>query len=401
MDLTGFIAKRYLFAKKSHNVINIIAMISAAGIAVGCAALIIILSVYNGFDSIVRSLYCSHTPDLLIEPVRGKVFPSSLSAEAGLEKMPWVKASCNVLQENVYLTYDTQKTVAVARGVDSLYQEVTGLRDYITEGSFELTFGTLREAVVGRTLAIEMGIRPAFVTPLEMWFPSGSREVSMLNPESSLNNVKLYPSGIVSLEQGFDKKYIFVPLEALQEVTENEGSISSVEIYADSTALDRKGIIRSERQKEIQNAVGEGFTVKNRYQQNDTVYKLLSYEKIAIYIILLFVVVIISCNIFCSLTMLIIEKKRDVAVLQALGAPEKMTKSIFVKEGWLISLLGIAVGVTTGLVVCFLQQRYGFIEMPGNFVVDSYPVEVRLADVLATIFGVGLIGWLTALLVRK
>lgn len=401
MDLTGFIAKRYLFAKKSHNVINIISMISAAGIATGCAALIIILSIYNGFDSIVRSLYSSHTPDLLVTPAKGKVFDAASPAILSVKEKEWVREACGVLEENVYLTYGERQTVAVARGVDSAYQAVTVLREYVTDGAFELNYGTLDEVVVGRTLAYELGIRTAFVTPLELWFPSKSAEISLLDPQKSLNKVKLFPSGIVSLEQGFDKKYIFVPIAALQSLTESVGCISSLEIYASEDALNSKGIIKAERQKEVEAVMGAGFEVKNRYQQNDTVYKLLSYEKLAIYAILLFIVIIISCNIFGSLSMLIIEKQNDVKVLQALGASEKMTKTVFVKEGWMISLLGIAAGLAIGLSFCFIQQKFGIIKMPGNFIVDSYPVEVRFTDVLATVGGTALTGWLTAFLVRK
>jgi len=400
MDISGFIARRYLFAKKSHNVINVISMISAAGIAIGCAALIIILSIYNGFDGIVRSLYNSYTPDLLVTPTHGKSFRADDAFFAQFQQ-DGVSAVCGVLTENVYLKYEEQHCVAVAKGVDSIYQKATRLNDYLVQGRFELTFGTLDEAVIGRTLALELNLQTTFLTPLEIYFPSRSQDVSMLDPTASLNYTKVYPSGVLSLEQGFDKKYVFVPLAALQTVTEKEGEISSVEIYTDSTLLDRHGIVKRSVQEAMAASLGDGFVVKNRQQQNDTVYKLLAYEKIAIYAILLFVMMIISCNIFGSLSMLIIEKQSDVRILQAMGAPERLTNNIFVKEGWLISLFGIVIGVTVGLGICLIQQHFGIVKMPGSFIIDAYPVEVRLTDVLITIAAVGLIGYLTARLVRK
>lgn len=401
MDLRGFIAGRYLFARKSHNVINVISLISASGIAVGCAALIVILSIYNGFDSIVRSLYGSHTPDLLIAPKEGRTFTAEQERIAAIGAIDGIRAVCGTLEENVYVTYGDRQTVATAKGVDSIYQETTALRDYVTSGSFELSFGTLNEAVVGRTLAIELGLNTAFVTPLELWFPSRTNTFSLLDPQASIHKTRLFPSGIVSLEQGFDKKYIFVPLSCLQHITESEGRISSLEVYAADDILTRKGVIEPSVQKRVQAIMGEGFSVKNLFQQNDTVYKLLSYEKVAIYAILLFVMLIISSNIFGSLSMLYIEKKDDVKILKALGADDKLTGGIFVREGWLISLTGIAVGLLSGLAICLLQQKTGIVKMPGSFIIESYPVEVRLADIVITFCGVGLIGALVSLLVRS
>jgi len=400
MDISGFIARRYLFAKKSHNVINIISMISAAGIAIGCGALIIILSIYNGFDNIVRSLCNTYTPDLIVTPAQGKTFGADSAFYAQFDKSG-ISAVSGVLEENVYLKYEEQQCVAVAKGVDSIYQEVTELNQHMVQGRFELRYGSLDEAVIGRTLALELGLQATFLTPLEIYFPSRTEEISLLDPTASLNYMKVFPSGVVSLEQEFDKKYVFVPLSALQTLAEKEGEVSAVEVFVDSTLLDRHGIIKQSFQDEMSTTLGPDFLLKNRRQQNDTVYKLLAYEKIAIYAILLFVMMIISCNIFGSLSMLIIEKQGDVRILQAMGAPEALTKKIFVKEGWLISLFGIVIGVAVGLAVCFLQQKFGIVKMPGNFIIDAYPVEVRLSDVAITVAAVGLIGYLTARLVRK
>ena len=398
MDLSGFIAGRYLFAKKSHNVINIISGISAAGIAIGCAALVIILSIYNGFDGIVRSFNNSYTPDLLVAPAAGKVFSPSQEFLGELRAEEGVRTVCGVIEENVYLKYGDRNAVATAKGVDSQYPEVTGLKEFLVEGEFELEYNNLREAVIGRTLALELGLRTSFLTPLEVYFPSRSEEVSLLDPMASLHMVKLHPSGVLSLEQGFDKKYVFVPLESLRTLLEYDDQVSALEIYADSTHIGENGVVS---QKRIAGIAGDGFTVKNRRQQNEMLYKMLSYEKIAIYLILLFVMIIISFNILGSLSMLRIEKQDDMAILEAMGAEKSFINRIFLKESLMISFLGIIIGLAVGLLVCFLQQRFGFVKMPGNFVVDAYPVVVKFLDILLIVAGVGLIGYLTALLAGK
>ena len=400
MKLSRFIARRYLFAKKSHNVINIISIISAAGIAIGCAALVIILSVYNGFDGVVRDLNDAATADVLVTPVRGKVFVPDERFDVFRED-PRVKAVCGVLEESVFVQYGDRNKVVVARGVDSLYEQVTALRDHLVEGDFSLTFGDLNQVVLGRLVAMELGVRTTFLQPMTAWFPSRTRQVDLLNPLASLRQEKLHPAGIVSLEQNFDQKYLFMPLPALRELLEYQDEVSAVEIYLTPQGLDRKGMASREVLSQLKASLGDDFLVRDRQQQNTTLYKLLIYEKVAIYLILLFVMLIISFNIYGSLSMLIIEKRDDIATLQAMGADDALVGRIFVREGWMISLLGIAVGVGIGLLVCLLQQHYGFVKMPGNFVVDAYPVVVQPLDIVLVVVGVAFIGWLISLLTRR
>ena len=401
MDLSGFIARRYLIARKSHNVINIISGISAAGIAIGCAALVIILSIYNGFDGIVRSFNNTYTPDLLVTPATGKVFVPDSATFAAIGGQEGIRTVCGVLEENVYLKYGDRNAVATAKGVDSVYASVTGLKDYLTEGVFELQYNALKEAVIGRTLAMELGLSTSFLTPLEVWFPSRNEEVNLLDPLASLRKEDLFPSGVVSLEQGFDKKYIFIPLSSLRSLLEYDKEVSAMELYAEEGYVGENGVVLGSLQKKIEKQLGDGFKVRNRRQQNEVLYKMLSYEKIAIYLILLFVMVIISFNILGSLSMLVIEKQDDMKILEAMGAPEKLTRKIFIKESFLISLLGIVIGLAVGLLVCWLQQRFGLVKMPGNFVIDAYPVVVKWTDILLTVLGVGLIGYITALLAGR
>lgn len=400
MQLSRFIARRYLFAKKSHNVINIISIIAASGIAVGCAALVIILSIYNGFDSLVRDLNDSYTADVLVTPAQGKVF-SYDSRFDFLRMDPDIKTVCGILEESVFVQYGDRNKVVVARGVDSLYAQTTRLRDHVVEGTFSLSFGDLNQVVLGRTVALELGARPAFQQPLTAWFPSRTQQVDLLNPLASLRQVKLHTSGIVSLEQNFDQKYLFMPLDALRSLLEYEDEVSGVEICLAAGQLDRHGMASRQVLSRIRSTLGDDFVVRNRQQQNTTLYKLLLYEKIAIYLILLFVMLIVSFNIYGSLSMLIIEKRDDIATLQAMGADNALVSKIFVREGWMISWLGIGIGVAAGLLICWLQQRFGLVKMPGNFVVDAYPVVVQASDILIIIVGVALIGWLISLLTRR
>lgn len=400
MNLSTFIARRYLFAKKSHNVINIISSISAAGIAIGCAALVVIMSIYNGFDSIVRTLYSSYTPDLLVTPAEGKLFTTDSEGFEEIRSNAAVLSFCEVLEENVFVTYGDNHIVATARGVDSAYISATGLKDYVVEGNFELELGDLKQVVIGYTLAQELGLRIAFVTPLDVYFPSRTADVSRVNPFASLRSERLYPGGIISLDQNFDKKYMFLPVETLRSLLEYENEVTSVEIYADSSVISSNGVVNADFQKKVSAALGDSFTVKNRQQQNESLYKLLSYEKIAIYAILLFVMIIISCNIFGSLSMLIIEKRDDIEILKSMGADERLIKKIFVKEGWMISLLGIVAGIALGLLICLLQQKVGLVKMPGNFIVEYYPVVIRWSDIMIIAGGVGLIGYLAAVVSR-
>ena len=402
MRISGLIARRYLFAKKSLGVINIISIISAAGIAVGCAALVIILSVYNGFDSVILELNNSYTADIQITPASGKVFDARDSRLDALRGETSVAAFCEILEENVFLQYDDSHQIATARGVDSLYVLSTSLSDYIVEGDFELTYGEIPQVVLGRTLARRLGVRTSFVAPLEVYFPSRSAEVDILDPMASLRKVYLYPGGVVSLDQAFDQKYIFTPIGSLRELLEYEGSeVSSVELFLSTEALNSKGFVKRDVQKRIAAALGEDFVVRNKQEQNEMLYRLLRYEKIAIYLILIFIMIIVSFNIFSSLSMLIIEKQDDIKTLGAMGADSGLIKGIFVREGWLISLTGIAAGVLVGLVVCLLQQAFGFVKMPGNFVVEAYPVVIEWTDVVLSAGIVAAIGYLASSLSHK
>ena len=395
MRVAPFIAGRYLFAKKSHNVINIISAISAIGMAIGTAALIIILSVYNGFDSLIRSMMSTVEPDLLITPSTGKVFIPEGETYDWIYDQPSVKSMCCVLQEQVFINYDGKQGLAKAKGVDWVYEDESSLKDYITDGEFKLHKGDIPLAVVGAGLAYEMQMNPRFLAPIEIYFPSRTRKISLANPASAIESIRVWPSGLFSVNTDVDKELMILPIAKMQELLEYENEVSGVEIRLTDNS-DTKELKRL--QKEISSKLGPDFKVKDRFQQNESLYKMMKYEKAAIYMILIFVIIIIAFNIFGSLTMLIIEKRFDIETLKSLGATEKLIKRIFVLEGWMISLAGLAGGLFLGVLFSLLQQWFGFIKMPGHFVVQAYPIILSWTDVMLTAIGVTLIGYLIALI---
>lgn len=395
MHLPLFIARRYLFAKKSHNVINIISAISAVGMAIGTAALIIILSIYNGFDELVKSTLSNVEPDILITPAKGKVFIPEGEAFDRIKANPMIGEYDLILQENVFVDYDGHQGIAKAKGVDSAFEAESPLAEHITNGEFSLHKGQLPQMVVGAGLAYKMGMNPAFLASAELYFPIRDRNFSLANPAASIETVRMRPSGIFSVNQQIDDDLMIVPIEEMRKLLGYEEEVSGVEIRLaeGSTAKDIRSAI-----KHIQKELGPEFKVLDRFRQNPSLYKMMRYEKAAIYLILIFVIIIIALNIFGSITMLIIEKKDDIETYRSLGASDQMLRRTFTLEGWLISLLGLAAGLVIGIGFSLAQQNFGFIKMPGSFLVNAYPVILQWQDVLATIAGVALIGYIIALL---
>lgn len=395
MHLPLFIARRYLFAKKSHNVINIISAISAVGMAIGTAALIIILSIYNGFDELVKSTLSNVEPDILITPAKGKVFIPNGETFDRIRQNPLIDEYDLILQENVFVDYDGHQGIAKAKGVDSAFEAESPLAEHITNGEFSLHKGQLPQMVVGAGLAYKMGMNPAFLASAELYFPIRDRNFSLANPAASIETVRMRPSGIFSVNQQIDDDLMIVPIEEMRKLLGYEEEVSGVEIRLaeGSTAKDIRSAI-----KHIQKELGPEFKVLDRFRQNPSLYKMMRYEKAAIYLILIFVIIIIALNIFGSITMLIIEKKDDIETYRSLGATDKMLRRTFTLEGWLISLLGLAAGLVIGIGFSLAQQNFGFIKMPGSFLVNAYPVILQWQDVLATIIGVALIGYIIALL---
>ena len=396
MNLPLFIAGRYLIARKSHNVINIISAISAIGMAVGTAALVIILSVYNGFDSIVTSMLGNIEPDLEITSEKGKAFIAEGEVYDWIYDQPAVRNMSCVITENVFIDYEGRQSIVKAKGVDFVYEEESPIRDHLRSGEFRLHKGDIPMAVAGSGLAYRLGINPRFVSGIDIYYPSRTRNFSVSNPASSLESITVYPSGIFSINNDIDNEYLILPIEKMQELLEYEnGEVSAVEIRLEEGTSEKE---LQHLRKEISARLGDGFKVSDRYMQNETLYRMMKYEKLSIFMILAFVIVIISFNIFGSLSMLIIEKKPDIATLRSLGAEDSLIKRIFVLEGWMISLSGLAAGLVIGIGFVLVQQFSGLIKMPGNFVVQAYPVILSVPDILVTAACVAAIGYVMAIL---
>lgn len=394
MRLASFIAGRYLFARKSHNVINVISAISVVGMAIGTAALTIILSIYNGFDSLVRDMMGNLEPDILITPSKGKVFVPEGECYDWIYAQESVASMCTVLQEQVFISYDGHQGVAMAKGMDAVAQEESPIRENIRDGKFEFRHGDIPEGVVGVGLAYKMGINPRFLAPIQLYYPSRTRKLSPSSPSSSIEYINIWPSGLFSINSEIDNSYILLDIDKMRELLEYSGEeVSAVEIRMKEgcEARELKRVMDG-----ISERLGEDFTVSDRFRQNESLYKMMKYEKASIYLILIFVILIIGLNIHASLSMLIIEKREDISTLRAMGAGEKLIRRVFVLEGWFISLLGLAIGLLMGLAFCLLQQRFGLISMPGNFVIQAYPVVLRGSDLLITAFSVAILGYLIA-----
>ena len=391
MNTAFYIAVRYLFARKSHNVINVISAISAAGMAIGTAALILILSVYNGFDRIIESNLSDLDPDILVTAADGRRFVPDETLLEALGQDERVTGVSLVLEEHVLLSYAGRQGLALAKGVDSSYEEHSPLAGHITAGEFSLHFGDVPQAAVGAALAREMGINPRFLDKLKLYYPRPGAGIPLTGLSSSLGSVSVVPSSLFSINSDTDAETVILPIETMRELLGEEAAVSGIELRT-SSGTDAKML------RKLQAVAGPEFRILDREMQRPAIYKMMKYEKLAIYSILIFVVIIVAFNIFGSLSMLKIEKRGDMETLRAMGATERLTRQVFVLEGWLISLAGLIAGLASGVACALVQQHFGIIKMPQGFLISAYPCILEAGDVLLTIAGVALTGLLISLL---
>jgi len=391
VKLSLYIAKRYLFAKKSRNAINVISSISVAGVTVGTMALIIVLSVFNGLESLVRSIFNTFDPDLIITPAEGKTFIPDSTALKLLSEINGVACYSLCVEENALLRYGEKQYVATIKGVDDNYAQVTGIDSSMWDGGFILRSEQGRPyAIPGIGIANYLGMRINFITPLNIYVPkrTGSTE---LNPEDAFIRNYIFPSGIYQVEQEYDSKYVFIPIDFARELLEYKSEVSSVEIKFEQEAKE------SAVQKDVVSLFGKGFIVKNKYEQQEIFYKVMKSERIAIFFILTLILIIASFSIIGSLTMLIIEKERDIGILRSLGADNTLIRKIFIFEGWLISIIGAFAGILLGFAVCWIQQKYGIVRLQSDsLIVNAYPVVMKIKDFIVVPVTVLVIGFWAA-----
>jgi lipoprotein-releasing system permease protein len=391
VKLSLYIAKRYLFAKKSRNAINIISAVSVAGVAVGTMALIIVLSVFNGLETMVSAIFNTFDPDIKITAAEGKTFIADTSRLNLLARVDGLACYSLTIEENALLKYGDRQFIATIKGVDENYAMVTNIDSSMWEGEFILKNNTGRPfAIPGIGVAQYLGIRINFITPLNIIYPKRTGS-SGISAESSLNRTYIYPSGIFQVEKEYDSKYVYIPIQVARELTEIEEGVTSIDIRISET-FDQENV-----QKSIQKIFGEGFVVQNRYEQQEIFYKVMRSERLAIFFILTLILIIASFNIIGSLTMLIIEKERDIEILQSLGADNSLIRKIFIFEGWLISIIGAITGIVLGFGVCWLQQTFGLVKLQSeSLIMDSYPVVMKLKDFIIVPVTVLLIGYWAA-----
>jgi lipoprotein-releasing system permease protein len=391
MKLSLYIAKRYLFAKKSRNAINIISGVSVAGVMVGTMALIIILSVFNGLEKMVMSIFNTFDPDLKITAAKGKTFIPEIPKLTLLSDVQGVASYSLTLEENALLKYGDRQFIATIKGVDEEYGKVTGIESSMWEGDFFLKSDKGRPyAIPGLGIAEHLGIRVNFITPLNLYVPRLSGG-STINPEEAFNRRYIMISGIFQIEQSYDSKYIYVPIDFARELIGNQDGVSSIEIkFSEGTDAGRI-------QKNVTEIFGENYLVQNRFEQQEIFYRVMRSERLAIFLILTLILLIASFNIIGSLTMLIIEKERDIEILKSLGAGRDLIRRIFIFEGWLISIIGAVIGLALGFFICWLQQTYGLVKLQSDsLLLNSYPVVMKLKDFLIVPFTVLMIGYWAA-----
>ncbi len=390
MNLPLFIARRYLISKKKQNIINLISAISALGVATGTFALVVVMSVFNGFNHLIESYLSELDPDLKITSSEGKRFDPQTVTNALLSNNN-IFAFSEVIEENALLKYGERQFIATVKGVPPQFAEVTGINDLMLFGDFMLNDRGVFYAVPGQGVAAQLGIGYDLSSPIHIYVPKpGGRPA--LTPGGGLNHDYIYASGIFALLEEVDAQLVLVPLAFASRLFDTGNEVSAIELKIHASAKVQKV------QKMLQQELGDAYEVKNKYQQHDMLYKTMKSEKWATYLILIFILMVASFNILGSLSMLIIDKKSDIAILRSMGANSQLIHTIFLIEGWLISLVGIVIGVAAGVTISLLQIQFGWITLPGSgsFVVSAYPVKIVASDLLMIFGAVSLIGFLAS-----
>jgi ABC-type lipoprotein release transport system permease subunit len=392
MNSIFFIARRYLFSKKSHNAINIVTTISVVCVTVVTAALIIIMSAMNGLSNLVESLYNSFHADIRITPAAGKTFISDSSQVAQIKKIPGVAYYTEILDENGLTENADRQMIVTLRGVGDDYAKNNGFDTVVRDGNFELKPHGRTGAVVGMEIGAKLQLNA--LSPLHIYVPKRDRNLAVdLNnlDEEPFNKDLALVTGIYAVSSDFDGKYVIMPIEKVRELMAYTKESSSAEIGL-AANIKADDVIAS-----ISAILGPSFKVEGRYEQNKLLYQTLKSEKLWTFFILLFILTIATFNTIGSLTLLIIEKKKDIGILWSMGASRKFIQRIFFTEGIYISLFGLLIGTILGIAICYAQDQFGLIRFSEGFVVDAYPVQVKLTDILLISGAVMLIGILAAL----
>lgn len=394
MNIAIRIAIRYLFAKKSQNIINIISWISVTGVMVGAFGLLIVLSVFNGLHGLIGSLYSSFDPDLKIEPQEGKVFSIDSIDYSSLVKIEGIEAVSGALEDHSLFRFGKRQVPGLVLGVDDNFNLVSSIDSIIVEGEYRLSDNGIHEGVLGYALADQLSLRLNFVTPLMIYSPERTKRINPARPDQAFKTSYIQPSGIFMVNQiDYDASYAIIHIKQARELFNYDNSIVSwlgvklTDIQASNTA-----------KSAIQQFLGDGFKVRNREEQHETFFKMMEVERLIAYLILSFILLIAIFNVIGTLSMLIFEKRQSISTLRSMGADRKLINQIFLIEGWLISLAGAIAGLALGVLAILLQQKFGLLRFQGegNFIVDSYPVILKWKDIVLVFLTVSISGFIAA-----
>ncbi|WP_294452560.1 FtsX-like permease family protein [uncultured Bacteroides sp.] len=394
MNFPFFIAKRYLFSKKSHNAINVISAISVCGVALATLAMVCTLSVFNGFQDMVATFFTAFDPQIKITSVKGKVFDGSEPVFAEIRTMPEVAVYSESVEDNAMVQYKGRQAMAVIKGVEDNFDKLTPI-DSILFGRGELILHdeVVDYAIPGLQLLSTLGTGIRFLDPLEIYAPKRGSRINMSNPMSSFVSDQLFSSGLTFTvnQEKYDASYIITSIGFARRLFQYTNEVSAVNLRLTQDA-DENTVIKKLKEK-----LGDDFRVQNRYEQQADTFRIMEIEKLISYIFLTFILMIACFNVIGSLSMLIIDKKNDVQTLRNLGASDSQIVRIFLFEGRMISFIGAVSGVIIGLALCLIQQEYGIISLgtAGSFIVDAYPVSVHAWDIVLVFATVLIVGFIS------
>ncbi len=395
MNFPFYIARRYLFSKKSTNVINVISGISMVGVAVATMALVVTLSVFNGFHDLVASFFTQMDPQLKVTPVYGKTAKANDPILTKIRQLPEVAVATECLEDQALAVYGNRQLMVRVKGVEDNFDSLTYIRDILEgEGTFELHAADMNYGIPGLGVAYQMGLGYTYQQPLKIYAPQRQGQLNMANPTEGFVEDELYSPGVVFCmkQSKYDQHYILTSIAFTRQLFHLEGQLSSLELRL------KPGSDFETVKARMQAMAGERFHVRDRYEQQEDTFRIMKVEKLIAYVFLTFILVIACFNIIGSLSMLIIDKRNDIITLRNLGASDHQIIRIFLFEGRMISIMGATVGILLGLLLCWLQQTFGLVGLgssEGTFLVDAYPVSVHPWDVVIIFLTVMAVGFLS------
>lgn len=395
MNFPFYIARRYLFSKKSTNAINVISGISVVGVAVASMALVVTLSVFNGFHDMVASFFTQLDPQLKITPAKGKTAASNDSTLMRIRQLDEVAVATDVLEDQALTVYGDRQQMVTIKGVDDNYDKLTHIRQILEgDGDYALHAADMNYGILGLGVAYQLGIGYTYREPLKIYAPRREGQINMANLQDGFVEDELYSPGVLfSIKQGkYDKRYIITAIQFTRNLFDRDGELTSLELRL------KPGSNFERVKAQIQEMAGTRFVVRDRYEQQEDTFRIMKVEKLMAYIFLTFILVIACFNIIGSLSMLMIDKRNDVVTLRNLGASDRQIIRIFLFEGRMISAIGAVIGIAIGLLLCLLQQQFGLIGLgstEGSFVVDAYPVSVHPWDIVVVFFTVLAVGFIS------